>query len=534
MTPHPRGRCRAIALVGLCWLVGSAGCQEPAAQPQPAPAVLRSKASAEEQAGQFAAAANTFLQLVAAEPDRPEWAVAAGRCLGRASRFNDAMDLLEQKRKQFPAVLDLPAMLARTYLLKAESEPGAINPESWYADAASLAETVLAADPGHLEAALILAQARYQLGQWDAAVGTAEAAARRHPEHPGPHILLGRIALERYRQLRRDYDAAKADGQSGAGLLPQIQAERDHAVAAFLRAVAIDPKRPFPHQALGNLAASDGKIDVALQYYIAAMVVDPDAAVDHAWIEHNTTLEQRLATYQSALARYRALPAPAPHKVALLQWYVARALYDGQRWAEAVPAFERVLADNAAFVNAHYYAALAAWWQDQHDLAEAHAAAYARAGAPAFADVVRALPNDLRAQVGTILKFLGDRAFQQQRLEHSRDLNHVVACLKDTADAWNNYAFLCRETGNFADSYAAYQQALEKEPESPQLLNDAAVILQYHLPSAENLAKARGMYERALALAAKVLADTGAGKDERQRAESAQHDAEQNLAKLGK
>ena len=42
------------------------------------------------------------------------------------------------------------------------------------------------------------------------------------------------------------------------------------------------------------------------------------------------------------------------------------------------------------------------------------------------------------------MRHLGDRAWDQGRRDQSRDLNHVIACLQDSADAWNNYAFLCR------------------------------------------------------------------------------------------
>src|SRR6185436_5294068 len=104
--------------------------------------------------------------------------------------------------------------------------------------------------------------------------------------------------------------------------------------------------------------------------------------------------------------------------------------------------------------------------------------------------------------------------------------------LKDSADAWNNHAFLCRETGRFPEAWSSYQNALEKEPDSPQLLNDAAVILQYHMTSPENVQKARGMYERAVKLADKMLADasiTGAARD---RIAQARTDATANLAAL--
>ena len=134
--------------------------------------------------------------------------------------------------------------------------------------------------------------------------------------------------------------------------------------------------------------------------------------------------------------------------------------------------------------------------------------------------------------MSAIIRHLGDRAYRQDRKDNSRDLNHVIACLQDSADAWNNYAFLCRETGKFEDAFAGYEHAIEKEPDSPQLWNDAAVILQYHMPSPANLERAGTMYGHALELAAKVLADDNASSLSRERASKARSDARLNREKL--
>ena len=108
----------------------------------------------------------------------------------------------------------------------------------------------------------------------------------------------------------------------------------------------------------------------------------------------------------------------------------------------------------------------------------------------------------------------------------------MIALVEDKPESWNNYALLYRETGKFQDSLEAYVHALELEPESPQLFNDAAVILQYHLATKDNLAKARTWYEKALVCADKVLADPKADQEQKRRAQQARQDASANLAKL--
>lgn len=127
----------------------------------------------------------------------------------------------------------------------------------------------------------------------------------------------------------------------------------------------------------------------------------------------------------------------------------------------------------------------------------------------------------------------------------ARDLLLVLARADpQDADFWNNLAFLCRETaGSFRNaegqrdatamyeqSYAAYERAVAIDDSSPRLLNDTALILQYHLH--RNLDRARFLYERAIALAEAGLDDTVDSATARE-LRSARIDARNNLSKLG-
>jgi tetratricopeptide (TPR) repeat protein len=495
---------------------------------------LRRTAYAAESQQRFGEAADAFLKLSGAEPLRVDWVVAAGRCLGRGGRFGDAIKLLDDARSRFPGETSIAAMLARTFLLQAETDRSVMHPEVLWADAAELAESVLAADPDHEDSRLVLAQARYLQGDEAAAVAAAEEAVRRHPARAGAHVLLGRIHGDRFRALLAEYDAAKPEGQAAADLVGRIDGARQAAVRSYTTAATIDPTRPHPHVMLGQLRWLDKKPDQARAHYADALAVDPDVRLAHDELVAALSFAERTAFYDGVRVRYEAGPQPQPAKVATLLFHAGRACFEASQWREALDRCSAAVQKNPTATNAHWYVFLAAYELGELDRAEEHAAAYAVAGAPAFADVIRSLAGDRRGATGAIVEFLGNRAFAGKRLDRSRDLNHVIACLKDSADAWNNHAFLCRETGQFQAAWESYLHALEKEPDSPQLLNDGAVVLQYHLPSPEHLQKARTMYERAIQRADLLLADARTPEAARKVATEAKANAQQNLQALGK
>jgi tetratricopeptide (TPR) repeat protein len=531
----------ASCLLSLFCLLGAL----PAQQDPPRPAVvvtqqeqnaLRAAAFKAEVEGRFGDAATAFQELYDAAPTRLDWCIATARCLGRSGQFGAAMDLLEVARKRFEGDLEIEAMLARTLILQTESKDGIVHPEILWADAAEIAAGVLKTHPDHEDSRLLLAQARYLLGEWEEAARQAEEAVKRHPKRPGAHVLLGRISTDKCRQLLARYKAQAPTGQAQSDMVAKIHHQRTRAKSAFQRAAALDPTRAHPHVALSQLAAMDGKDAEAKEHLRDALAIDPDTRVDHALLTAGLDWRARLEFYRRIQERFQdttKLPENlrAP-RIGSLQFQIGRAQLDGLQFEPARASFREAIANNPGAKNAYYYCFLAAYYLDDYDEAEQQAAEYARASAPGFADVLRALDPQQRVQIADMVRYLGDRAYQQKRIGNSRDLNHVTACLKDSADAWNNHAFLCRETQQYQRAYESYQHAIEKEPASPQLWNDAAVVLHYHQPTEANLLKAQKMYRKAIDLATKVLADRDASEATRQYAQEAQANARANLLEI--
>jgi tetratricopeptide (TPR) repeat protein len=65
----------------------------------------------------------------------------------------------------------------------------------------------------------------------------------------------------------------------------------------------------------------------------------------------------------------------------------------------------------------------------------------------------------------------------------------------DHAENWNNYGFFAREAKRYEESNRAYRRALELEPDNARYLNDAAIVLLYHLD--RDYDQARAWLERA-------------------------------------
>ena len=445
--------------------------------------------------------------------------------------YNDALDLLDEARRAHPEDLRLVVALAKAFHVKADAQvaEGAfdLHTQFHYEDVIRTAGSVLEKRPEHLEARLLAASAHYQLGRLDRALEDAQKAVATAPDDYSAQAMLGRIQLQRYIQATQSLRADQP-AQDVLAAREQTRVELGRAAREALESARrADPTRSFPSIKLGDLSAWSGDLPAALPHYRDGLALEPEATLDHEWLRSAVSPSTELAQlYESALASYTARDDSRPEQAALLHWYAARARFDAQQWDPAARGFESALGARPDLVSSHRFLLLAAYEQGDEKTAARHALSYALAAPREFADRIRG-----DEYTTTILRGMAQRAFERGRVTECREINHVLALAAHSVDAWNNYALLCRETGKYRESLAAYERALELE-QSPQLLNDAAVILQYHLATPENLETARGFYERAIERAEWMLVNESLEPAAEKRTRTALRDARANLRRL--
>lgn len=82
------------------------------------------------------------------------------------------------------------------------------------------------------------------------------------------------------------------------------------------------------------------------------------------------------------------------------------------------------------------------------------------------------------------------RWYELGKLEAAREgYRQLCTLAPQRAEFWNNYALLCRDTGEYEESFKAYRRTLELTPDDPRIVNDCALLLQYHLKRDLDLAE---------------------------------------------
>jgi tetratricopeptide (TPR) repeat protein len=397
-----------------------------------------------------------------------------------------------------------------------------------YTDATSFLEEAAAREPQSGVALLLAAESERERGDPATALVFAERALERAPEDPETLLKVGTLR----------YFATGAVIQSGD--LDGAKAARQRTREAFDRVIALDREGGFHGRAwngLGWVALQAGELDSAAEAFKKSLIADPllDDSYRQWLAIRNDTKENRTAMVKQldevVAAARKSKPTERQRRATAVALYyrgkVKGALRD--RAGLIADLKEAVNLDATLSSYAATQIALAQYSAGEYDAAADHLLGHAKGDVEG---VVAAVNGDSSPRdVLVALRGLADKMVGANRVEAARDLFEIIAnASQNSADDWNNYALFCRDTMRYEESYAAYERALELRPDDPGLLNDTALILQYHLD--RDLERAIELYDRAIVEGQRVLADDGQDSFAKEIARVAVRDATNNSRML--
>ncbi|MBL8841391.1 MAG: hypothetical protein JNL90_07670 [Planctomycetes bacterium] len=413
--------------------------------------------------------------------------------------------------------------LARAFLRRARSRlaVGRGDEEEtryFLLDAQQQAERAAALAPTDPQPYVVAAEALLELAELDGAKAAIEKATARGLDVAGQRRLSGQLA---YHVARQQMEAGEA-------------ADYEAAKRALETLIADDPKSAELRLRLGDLHHAFEQWSAALAAWKGAFEIEPfdrptlDLVL--AYLKVPELAAAARATLESALAAAEKRVAGNDPRPGYALFCVGQARLFAREWEAAGELFRKARAlDESLVLPCALGLAEAAFRTQKYD----EAAREWKAAFAADREGARALLHHLgtHATVAAALQYLADVEVKRKAAEPARDLFGIAwLLLPDDPDVCNNYAFLCRETGQHAPSWEAYAHLIELAPEQPRYLNDAALILQDYLK--KDFALARSLYERAIAAADALISDPLTPQVAREMAQSAKTDATNNLARL--
>ena len=202
------------------------------------------------------------------------------------------------------------------------------------ADAKTIYQSILAADPKNFDALHLLGTLRLQEGDPAAAIALIQQALTVNPDNPAARANLA-LALRAKQAALEQADAAFKEGNA------QLQTGRlNDALANYDRALTLAPNHPAIHVNRGAVLLDLKRSDEALASYDCALALDPDNAAAH--LNRGNAL-LALNRVSEALTHYDRAAAVSPD---LPETHVNRghALVVARRLDEAAAAYARALA----------------------------------------------------------------------------------------------------------------------------------------------------------------------------------------------
>jgi tetratricopeptide (TPR) repeat protein len=338
------------------------------------------------QAGRLAEAADCYARVLAADPQHADALNLLGLCSYQRDDATTAVELIGRSialRGDFPpahanlgharlALGDAAAALD-AYAAARYGYGIALERLDRRSEAVASYRAVLAAEPGHPQAALNLAALLDTPAQAGEALALCQQVLAKHPDYRPARIgearalglagdrrqareLLDRLLVEQ----PEDVDALRARARLAV-------ADEDHAAATrdLERALAAEPDNPDLRNDLGIAHQGDSRLDEAIRQYRAALVVRPGfpEALNNLGLALRAAGETEAAreAFEAAIARRAEYPEAHANLGNVL-----RDLGDADA---AVRCFEKAIALRSGFVDAWIFRGAAELERGQADAA---------------------------------------------------------------------------------------------------------------------------------------------------------------------
>lgn len=477
------------------------------------------------------------------------WVLRAWMDEGRSNDTLDAIDRLARSGHSGPGMDYLYGM---AFARRAEGQlaegVGDSSIEMNFLDANGLLERALRADGQRFRDAYpALARSAWFTQDLELARWAADQARLLYPEEPAVWQQRGRVLMSQF-----------VLAQEASAWSPEAEELWSGAVASFRRALELygSPTEPQAELELARTATELGdawlwkdEASEASAAYATAISWSPDS-MDYPRIY--ALLSSAPAGFRGALEQgaelLRAHSGETDPRAGKLFWWLGYARFEAADWTGAEEAFALALERAPGAANAWFYVSLARQYRKDSE----GALAALRTGWELDPAAIVAAAGSAGGSLRAFEQLIGWCAENERNLDAALIAEMLAEAAPDEPRHWNNLGLFLRDEGErleleaskedapapdpalLADLYqrafVAYARALELSPDDPQLLNDTALMLHYHLK--RDLDRARSMYERAIELARERLAAPDLPAGDRERFETALQDANTNLEDL--
>ncbi len=418
-------------------------------------------------------------------------------------------------------------------------------------EAVAAFERALEAEPESVDARIGLARVMILWNEMQEATTYLEPVLVAHPEHAEANLYMG-IAL--FYRARVAADAGKLSGYVAAlfndardalersikadssaiepyqylGLVAYWQQDFDGAIAALERGLKVDPDDAFSHFQLGEIYRVQEKYEEAVAAYEAAIEREPNYAeamrnaglsleflerTDDAEAMYRKAIEVApayLEAYRDIWRLYGADATSASKGIAAMtklrkelpdefrvHWYLGHFYAAAKQRDKAIESFEKVLKINPDTTAVYLEVANVLEQDGQLDKAIDHLQ-------KGFAKEKKANPDLVIRESGFFQKMLliAIRLGSERKLKDAEKL--LLSLAKDAPDngyVWSNLGLVYRDGGKYKKALDAYEKAADILSFDAQILNDYAVVLDYHFNRTE---EAFALYKKAVEISENV------------------------------